>query len=139
MSADTAARASIAFVDESRCIGCTRCIDACPVDAIVGARQRMHSVVASLCTGCGLCVAPCPVDCIEMRSPATATSHWTDADRMAANRRHAARIARLATPQTARRAPTGRVAVDSSRRRALIDAALKRAAVRRATRRGGRA
>jgi len=56
----------IAFIDEERCIGCTKCLPPCPVDAIVGARQRMHTVVAELCTGCELCVAPCPVDCILM-------------------------------------------------------------------------
>jgi H+/Na+-translocating ferredoxin:NAD+ oxidoreductase subunit B len=56
----------IAFIDESRCIGCTKCLPPCPVDAIVGARQRMHTVLADVCTGCELCVAPCPVDCIVM-------------------------------------------------------------------------
>lgn len=56
----------VAFIDEERCIGCTKCLPPCPVDAIVGARQRMHTVVAELCTGCELCVAPCPVDCIIM-------------------------------------------------------------------------
>lgn len=56
----------VAFIDEERCIGCTKCLPPCPVDAIVGARQRMHTVVAEICTGCELCVAPCPVDCIVM-------------------------------------------------------------------------
>jgi len=56
----------VAFIDEARCIGCTKCLPPCPVDAIVGARQRMHTVVADICTGCELCVAPCPVDCIIM-------------------------------------------------------------------------
>ena len=56
----------VAFIDEERCIGCTKCLPPCPVDAIVGARQLMHTVVAELCTGCELCVAPCPVDCITM-------------------------------------------------------------------------
>jgi electron transport complex protein RnfB len=57
---------SVAVIDEPRCIGCTLCIQACPVDAIVGAAKQMHTVVAALCTGCELCVAPCPVDCITM-------------------------------------------------------------------------
>ncbi|MEO5630082.1 MAG: RnfABCDGE type electron transport complex subunit B, partial [Thermomonas sp.] len=48
------------------CIGCTKCIQACPVDAIIGASKHMHVVIEPLCTGCGLCVPPCPVDCIEM-------------------------------------------------------------------------
>jgi Na+-translocating ferredoxin:NAD+ oxidoreductase subunit B len=56
----------VAFIEEDRCIGCTKCLPPCPVDAIVGARQRMHTVIAELCTGCQLCVAPCPVDCIVM-------------------------------------------------------------------------
>src|SRR4029453_16956239 len=57
---------TVAFIDEERCIGCTKCLPPCPVDAIVGAPRRMHTVVAELCTGCELCVAPCPVDCIVM-------------------------------------------------------------------------
>jgi electron transport complex protein RnfB len=56
----------VAVIDEARCIGCTKCLPPCPVDAIAGARQRMHTVIAELCTGCELCVAPCPVDCIVM-------------------------------------------------------------------------
>lgn len=58
---------SVAFILEDLCIGCTYCIDACPVDAIVGARNLMHTVITEECTGCELCLAPCPVDCIEMR------------------------------------------------------------------------
>ncbi len=57
-----------AVIDEAACIGCTLCIRACPVDAIVGAAKRMHTVIAAHCTGCELCVAPCPVDCIAMVS-----------------------------------------------------------------------
>ena len=57
---------TVAFIDEERCIGCTRCLPPCPVDAIVGAPRLMHTVVAELCTGCELCIAPCPVDCILM-------------------------------------------------------------------------
>ena len=59
---------SVAVIDEALCIGCTHCRNACPVDAIIGAHQLMHTVIASECTGCELCVAPCPVDCISMRS-----------------------------------------------------------------------
>jgi electron transport complex protein RnfB len=56
----------VAVIDEDACIGCTKCIQACPVDAIVGARKLMHTVIADLCTGCELCIPPCPVDCIAM-------------------------------------------------------------------------
>ena len=55
-----------AVIDEATCIGCTKCIQACPVDAIVGASKLMHTVIASWCTGCELCIAPCPVDCIAL-------------------------------------------------------------------------
>jgi electron transport complex protein RnfB len=61
------APAQIAFIREAECIGCTKCIQACPVDAIVGAAKLMHTVIIDECTGCDLCVAPCPVDCIEMQ------------------------------------------------------------------------
>ena len=56
----------VAFIREAECIGCTKCIQACPVDAIVGAAKQMHTVIVSECTGCDLCVEPCPVDCIDM-------------------------------------------------------------------------
>lgn len=59
---------ALAWIDEAACIGCTACIRACPVDAIMGASKLMHTVIGSECTGCGLCVAPCPVDCIDMRA-----------------------------------------------------------------------
>ncbi|MDY6948527.1 MAG: electron transport complex subunit RsxB [Pseudomonadota bacterium] len=65
---------TVAFIDESACIGCTKCIQACPVDAIVGASRFMHTVIAADCTGCELCIPPCPVDCIEMR-PSAAAAH----------------------------------------------------------------
>ena len=58
---------SVAVIDEAACIGCYHCRNACPVDAIVGAHQFMHTIIESECTGCELCVAPCPVDCITMR------------------------------------------------------------------------
>ncbi len=59
----------IALIREAECIGCTKCIQACPVDAIVGASKRMHTVLADLCTGCELCIPPCPVDCIDLVAP----------------------------------------------------------------------
>jgi electron transport complex protein RnfB len=65
--------AQVAWIDEERCIGCARCLPACPVDAIVGAPRLMHTVITAQCTGCELCLPPCPVDCIELR-PAPAVS-----------------------------------------------------------------
>ena len=65
--AEAPAQRSVATIDEARCIGCTHCLTACPVDAIVGAQQLMHTVIEAECTGCELCVEPCPVDCIDMR------------------------------------------------------------------------
>jgi electron transport complex protein RnfB len=62
----------VALIIEPDCIGCTKCIQACPVDAIVGAPKQMHTVIADLCTGCELCLPPCPVDCIELVPPAIA-------------------------------------------------------------------
>ena len=56
----------VAYIREAECIGCTKCIQACPVDAIIGASKQMHTVIVDECTGCDLCVAPCPVDCIDM-------------------------------------------------------------------------
>jgi electron transport complex protein RnfB len=61
------ARPAVAWIDEATCIGCVKCIQACPVDAIVGASRYMHTVIAEQCTGCELCIPPCPVDCIVMR------------------------------------------------------------------------
>lgn len=68
---------ALAWIDEAICIGCTACIRACPVDAIMGASKQMHTVLADECTGCGLCVAPCPVDCIYMQP--TAAQHLPQA------------------------------------------------------------
>ena len=69
---------AVAFIREAECIGCTKCIQACPVDAILGAAKQMHTVIASECTGCDLCVEPCPVDCIDMipQQETLATWHW---------------------------------------------------------------
>ena len=67
---------AVAVIDEAVCIGCTLCIQACPVDAILGASKQMHTVLAAECTGCELCVAPCPVDCIAMRPIAADLANW---------------------------------------------------------------
>lgn len=91
-------REAVARVDEARCIGCTRCIDACPVDAIVGAQGLMHAVVEAWCIGCRLCPPACPVDCIDMAAP---KGKWTQALKQAAGdraRRRRKRAAREAIP-----------------------------------------
>lgn len=67
---------AVAIIDESTCIGCTLCIQACPVDAIVGAAKQMHIIVAEQCTGCELCLPPCPVDCIHMVVEAENMQTW---------------------------------------------------------------
>ena len=67
---------AVAVIDETVCIGCTLCIQACPVDAILGAPKLMHTVIAAECTGCDLCLPPCPVDCIEMVTPEPGPASW---------------------------------------------------------------
>lgn len=84
----------VALIDEALCIGCTLCIQACPVDAIVGAARRMHTVLPGLCTGCDLCLPPCPMDCIAMVSVQPERA-WTDSDALAARERFEARTHRL--------------------------------------------
>jgi electron transport complex protein RnfB len=91
----------VAVIDEAACIGCVKCIHACPVDAIVGASKRMHTVIASWCTGCELCLPPCPVDCIAL-VPAEALP-----DPDASRDRHAFRALRLARDEAERAARLG--------------------------------
>jgi len=67
---------SIAFIDEQSCIGCTLCLQACPVDAILGAAKHMHTIIAAECTGCELCLPPCPVNCIQMLPIAESPQRW---------------------------------------------------------------
>ncbi len=66
----------VAFIHEERCIGCTKCLQACPVDAILGAPKLMHTILREECTGCDLCVDPCPTNCIEMIEVPTTTETW---------------------------------------------------------------
>jgi electron transport complex protein RnfB len=66
----------VAVIREEECIGCTKCIQACPVDAILGAAKQMHTVIADECTGCDLCLDPCPVDCIDMVPVETGLQDW---------------------------------------------------------------
>jgi len=119
-------RNQVARIDESRCIGCTLCIDACPVDAIVGAQRVLHAVIEPWCTGCKLCLAPCPVDCIEMLVLPPGEQRWTAADAAAARERGRRRLARRSSAQGERLATRDR--------RALVAAALGRAQAKRAAR-----
>ncbi|APA86989.2 electron transport complex subunit RsxB [Paraburkholderia sprentiae WSM5005] len=94
----------LAVIDEQVCIGCTLCMQACPVDAIVGAPKQMHTVIAELCTGCDLCVPPCPVDCIAMlpvTGEATGWNAWSQSQADAARARHDRHETRLARERDA--------------------------------------
>ena len=126
---------AVAKIDEAWCIGCTLCIDACPVDAIIGAPKRMHAVLPALCTGCELCLPPCPVDCIDMIRAGRA---WSSADAQAASERFAARNARerdrrRRPRESAPTAPTGLAPSPHPSKAEAIAAALARARARRAT------
>lgn len=98
--------APVAVIDEQTCIGCALCIEACPVDAIVGAARLMHTVIAAECTGCRLCVPPCPVDCIAM---VETWETWTSEERRRRagqyRKRHQARSLRLERERAVERAP----------------------------------
>jgi Na+-translocating ferredoxin:NAD+ oxidoreductase subunit B len=124
---------TIARIDEAACIGCTLCIAACPVDAIIGGAKRMHTVLPSLCTGCELCVAPCPVDCIAIEP---IHREWTSRDATAARERFVARNSRLARAERiAHRASPDRSLGDVNARvgrQARVAAAFARARARRA-------
>lgn len=138
----------VAFIDEALCIGCTLCIQACPVDAILGASKQMHTILPSLCTGCDLCVAPCPVDCISMlpvTGERTGWDAWTQEQADAARSRHDFRAMRLARERaendarlaakavakmkevTAEVTNTPEELAEKERKRAIIAAAMERA------------
>jgi len=138
----------VAVIDESLCIGCTLCIQACPVDAIVGAAKQMHTVVPQLCTGCDLCVAPCPVDCIAMvdvSGDKTGWDAWSQEEANAARERHRLRMLRLRREKEENEARLAAKAVaklkaveaestltpeekaEQERKKAIIQAAMERA------------
>ena len=137
----------IALIREAECIGCTKCIQACPVDAIVGAAKLMHTVITAECTGCELCVAPCPVDCIDILPLA---GREADQQRERADQfrsRHEAHLARLARDEARRKAeraartpavsaatPTAQPAAsnDDSYKRLKIEAAMAKVVLAKA-------
>ncbi len=138
---------SVAWIDETLCIGCTLCIQACPVDAIIGAPKQMHTVWPEWCTGCDLCVAPCPVDCIHMLEVTpgkTGWDTWTQEQADAARRRYEDRTLRLEKERqekearlSARAAARARPKANSqphteeqaaqTRKQAILQAAIERA------------
>ena len=129
----------VASIDEALCIGCTLCIQACPVDAIVGAAKLMHTVVTELCSGCDLCVPPCPVDCIEMVPAIGEDALWDRPRADAARERFEWRRARLERERSDRARRLAQRALEARRsdpeaekKRTIIQAAIERARAKRA-------
>jgi len=127
-----------AVIDEQVCIGCRKCIDACPVDAIIGARKVMHTVIAGECNGCALCLPPCPVDCIALvpvpvePDPGSRWTEYSRADTARWRARTQARLARLATRQPKRTRPhRSPPESERARIRAEIHAAVERVRARK--------
>jgi Na+-translocating ferredoxin:NAD+ oxidoreductase subunit B len=123
---------AVAVIDEQRCIGCTLCLEACPVDAIVGAAKLMHTVLASSCTGCELCVPACPVDCILVRAIAPRNAVALDIATADACRRAQVRQARLARirEEQADKAAARREDSAARKKRETIAKAMERARTR---------
>ncbi len=128
---------AVALIDEAWCIGCTLCIQACPVDAIVGAAKVMHTVIAADCTGCELCVPPCPVDCIQMVAVAVTRASTRDEQRaLAAQWRglYVAREKRLEVARDGKKiqpvSPEPLYRAPDDKKQAAVARAMARAAVR---------
>lgn len=121
----------VAVIDEAACIGCTKCIAACPFDAILGAPKQIHTVLTELCTGCELCVAPCPVDCIAMEGlhPAPRRRDWLE-DALARYRAREHRL-RLGRKEGVKRASQDHHPLSRDEMREEIAAAVQRARERR--------
>jgi electron transport complex protein RnfB len=127
MTASAAKAPPVAVIDEQACIGCTLCIEACPVDAIVGAARLMHTVIAAECTGCRLCLPPCPVDCIAMIESGETWTHEARRERAAQyRRRYRARMERLERARAARPA-AGRGLSGPRGKQATIERVIARA------------
>jgi len=125
----------VAVIDEARCIGCTLCIQACPVDAIVGAAKLMHTVIGSECTGCELCIPPCPVDCIALVEKAPAEKpEARRAEAQHARRRYEARTRRLQNSGESNTAPAAHESGADLRKRQTIERVMERARLRLAAR-----
>ena len=121
----------VAVIDEQTCIGCTLCIEACPVDAIIGASKQMHTVIIAYCTGCELCIPPCPVDCIQMHPAARPL--WSQQDADTARERFDLRNLRLRREQREKeqRLAQKTHAPAQDQKQAAIQAALEHARMRR--------
>ena len=143
----------VAVIDEALCIGCTLCIQACPVDAIVGAAKQMHTILPDQCTGCDLCVAPCPVDCIAMVNVTgirTGWDAWSQAQADTARAHHDFRTTRLRCEKAendgrlaakadarlksveAETSVTEQEKTERARKKAIIEAAIARAQKKKA-------
>ena len=123
---------AVAVIDEAACIGCALCIDACPIDAIAGARKLMHTVIAAECTGCNLCLPPCPVDCITLKptgAPRDRTSQKA-ADGRLKERYLAHRLRGIARGKKRHNKSVDAVPDAAARKRAIINRALSRAQAR---------
>ena len=131
----------LAVIDPAQCIGCTLCIQACPVDAIAGVAKHMHTVIAPWCTGCALCLPPCPVDCIRMEplpdaelATQTGWNAWTAAQSAEARQRysrhlqrHPRQLAQAVVAEQTQTQPPAPTAPPADRKAALLQAALERA------------